>query len=101
MSWDEQKPEPKWESAVYLKGVDQFEVAGLDARQGLKDGKAAAIVLEDTADGVVRESRAAEGCGTFLEVRGERTRNVAVYNNDTSKAAKKHQLDRSSMPDRM
>ena len=73
-----------------MKNVDEFEIASVSARQGLKNGQSSAIVLEDVADGVVRDSRAAEGCATFLEFRGARNRNVSVYNNHISRAAKKY-----------
>jgi hypothetical protein len=92
VKWDEEKPEPKWANAVILKGIDDFEIAGVSGRQGLKDSQSAAIVLEDAADGIVRDSRATAGCGTFMEIRGERCRNLSAFNNDLSKAAKKYEL---------
>jgi hypothetical protein len=92
VDWDEQKPEPKWANALYLKGVDDFELVGINARQGLKNSEGAAIVLEDAAEGVVRDSRAAEGCATFLEFRGERNKSLSVFNNRTAKAAKKYEF---------
>ena len=92
LRWDEEKPEPKWASGLAMKGVDEFVVDGFSGRQGLKDGNAAAMVLEDVADGIVRNSRATDGCKTFLEVRGGRTNKLSVFHNDVSRAAKKYEL---------
>jgi hypothetical protein len=72
--------------------VDDFEIVGFRGRQGLKDGKSGAIVLNNVTDGVIRNSRATHNCGTFLEVRGARTKDVAVFHNDASRAAKKHEF---------
>jgi hypothetical protein len=92
LKWDEEKPEPKWASGLYMKGVDDFEIEGFRGRQGLKHGKAAAMVLENVTDGIVRNSRATEGCGAFLEVRGDQTKKLSVFNNDVSKAARKYEF---------
>jgi len=35
VAWDEEKPEPKWANALYLKGVGEFEIAGINAGQVL------------------------------------------------------------------
>lgn len=92
VKWDEDKTEPAWGSGLYLKDVDDFEVIGFRGRQGLKDGKAGAIVLNNVTDGVIRNSCATNGSGTFLQVCGARTRNIAVFNNDASRAARKHEF---------
>ncbi len=84
--WDAAKSEPKWGHALYLNGVDDYEVEGFHGRQA-HDG--AAILAENTTRGVIRNSRAAEGCATFLEVRGERSKVLCVYANDTTAAEKK------------
>lgn len=92
VKWDDKQTEPQWASGLYLKEVDDFEIDGFRGRQGLRDGKAGAIVLEDVTDGVIRNCRAAEGCGTFLEARGARTKNISVFHNDVSRAAKEHEF---------
>jgi hypothetical protein len=89
LQWDEEKPEPKWQSAISMKDVREFEIEGFHGRQGLKGGSAPAILLEDTADGTIRNSRAAADCGTFVAVRGERTRDLYLYHNQTANAARK------------
>jgi hypothetical protein len=93
LEWDREKTEPKWAGGLHLKDVEEFEIDGFRGRQGLQDGRSAAIVLENVADGVVRTSHAAEGCGTFLEVRGERTARLSVFGNHLSRAAKKYAFE--------
>ena len=85
-AWDEAKPEEKWGSALRLKDVTGLEVDGFTGRQGLKAGSAAVIVLENVVDGILRNMRAADGSGTFLELRGPGNRQIWTYNNELSKA---------------
>jgi hypothetical protein len=87
VKWAEDQPEPKWRSALWLKDVIDVEVDSFTARQGLRTGRAPAIVLENVADGVLRNLRAAEGAGTFLDFRGAGTRGLWVHTNDLGKAA--------------
>ena len=46
------------------------------------------IVLENVIDGVLRNLRASEGSGTFLEFRGAATKDVWVRDSDLKKAAR-------------
>jgi hypothetical protein len=89
VTWDEAKPEEKWGSALRLKDVTALEVDSFTARQGLKAGAAAGIVLENVVDGGLMNLRAAEGSGTFLEFRGPGNRQLWTYNSELSKAAKR------------
>ena len=73
-------------SALYVKDVTNLEVDTFFGRQGLKAGGAAAIVLENVVDGVLRNLRAAEGSGTFLEFRGRGTRDLRIYGAELHKA---------------
>jgi hypothetical protein len=84
--WEDVNPEPKWGSALYLNDVDDFDVEGFRGRHA---HGGAAIVAENTTRGVIRNSRAADGCATFLEVRGERTKGLSVFANETSAAGRK------------
>jgi polygalacturonase len=88
VSWSEEKTEEKWRSALYLKDVTRLDVDRFSGRQGLKTGKAPVVVLENVADGVLRNLRATEGSGTFLEFRGAGTRNLWVHSNELRKAAR-------------
>jgi hypothetical protein len=88
VKWDEARPEEQWRSALTLKDVTGLEVDGFTARQGLKSGTAAAVVLENVTDGVLRDLRAAEGTGTFLEFRGPANKDISTYGSELSKAAR-------------
>lgn len=87
VKWDEAKPEEKWRSALTLKEVAGLEIDGFTARQGLKGNAAPVIALENVADGVLRNLRAAEGAGTFLEFRSG-NKDLWLHSNELSKAAK-------------
>ena len=88
VTWSAENPEPKWRSALYVKDVMNLDVDTFFGRQGLKAGGAAAIVLENVVDGVLRNMRAAEGSGTFLEFRGRGTRDLLVHSNQLRRAAR-------------
>ena len=77
-----------WQSAPRLKNVTDLELSNFTGRQGLKTGKDAAIVLENVSDGVIRDSQASAGTGTFLEVRGAKSKDLRLRNNDLFRAAK-------------
>ena len=72
--WAEDATEEKWRSAMVLQNINDLEVDNFSGRQGLKTGKAPAVVLENVVDGVLRNLRALEGSGAFLEFRGAQTR---------------------------
>jgi hypothetical protein len=86
VAWSEDKTEQKWQSALFLKDVARLDVDTFSGRQGLRTGTAPAMVLENVADGVLRNLRAAEGTGTFIEFRGARTRDLWVHSNELKKA---------------
>jgi hypothetical protein len=88
VKWAQDQPEAKWRSALWLKNVTGLELDGFTGRQGLKGAAAAAIVMENVADGVLRNLRAAEGAGTFLEFRGPANKDLWAHSNELSKAAK-------------
>ena len=56
-------------------------------RQGLRNGKAPVVVIENVIDGVLRNLRAADGSGTFFEFRGAGTKDLWVHTSDLRKAA--------------
>lgn len=86
--WSEEKTEEKWRSAMYLKNVTRLDVDSFSGRQGLRSSTAPVVVLESVADGVLRNLRAAEGSGTFLELRGAGTKDLWVHSNELRKAAR-------------
>lgn len=72
--WSEEAPEPKWASALALRHVSQFDVTGFSGRQGLRNAKHPAVLIEDSEDGTVRDARALDGAGRLVEVRGRSPR---------------------------
>ena len=88
VNWAKEVPEKKWQSALVLKNVAEFEIDSFSGRQGLKTGKAPVILLDNTKDGIIRDSCAAEGSGVFIQVAGDQTRDIILRNNNIKKAAK-------------
>jgi hypothetical protein len=88
VEWNEKETEPSWQSALVLKNVRDFTVDTFSGKQGLRDKDVPGIVLEDCADGVVRNSSATEGTGTFIHIKGAATKDIALRYNRTGKAKK-------------
>lgn len=84
--WTEEQTEEKWGSALVLKSVSGFDIASFSGRQGLKASAAPTIHLENASEGILRDSRAAAGTGTFLHLAGSGTKDILLRDNRLSKA---------------
>lgn len=72
--------------AAVFRNVRDLAVDGFRGRQGLLNGPLPALLLENVADAVIRESRAKTGCGTFLKVAGSGSENIRLRNHDLEQA---------------
>jgi len=88
VDWAENETEAKWQSALVLRNVSDFEIDSFAGRQGLKSSEAPAIVLDQSGDGLIHDSRAAAGCKTFIHVQGEASKNITLRDTDSKKAEK-------------
>ncbi len=55
-------------------------------RQGLQSSDVPAIIIDQSADGVIHDSSAAEGCRRFIHLQGAATKQIVLRNNDVGKA---------------
>ncbi len=78
-----------WESAFYAENVDDLVLDAFSARQAQNGGAAAAIVLNNVHNAVVRNGTAQPGTTTYLAAAGT-TREVVLFANDTRHADKVH-----------
>ena len=76
--WAEEAAEPNWQSALVLRRVSAFDIAGFTGRQGLRGGHHPALLLDESRDGTIRNARASDGCRRLIHVQGEGTRNLVV-----------------------
>ena len=76
--WAEDAPEPNWQSALVMRRVSAFDIAGFTGRQGLRGGDHPALLLDESRDGTIRNARATDGCRRLIHVQGEGTRNLVV-----------------------
>ena len=76
-----------WQSALVVNNVKGLVLDGLSARQAANDTGAPAVVLNGVDRAVVTDCQAQAGTGTFLEVRGEGTRDIVLSANDLRLAA--------------
>ena len=75
-----------WRSALCLEDVQGLSIDGFSGRQAGGAGQAAAVVLDNVTDAVVRDCRAPAGTSTFLRVAGTRTRGLVLHDNDLTRA---------------
>ena len=76
--WSEEPVEPKWQSALMLRRVSEFEIENFTGRQGLLAGNFAAIVLDEAGHGMIRNARATIGCRRLIHVQGPDTTDITV-----------------------
>ena len=88
VKWEEDETEVGWKSALVLKNVTDFEIRSFSGRQGLKNGDAPAILLDNIADGLICESRAELGCSTFIQMQEKEKANIILRNNNLTRAKK-------------
>ena len=88
VEWNEKETEPAWQSALVLKNVQNFTVDTFSGRQGLSDKDVPCIVLDNSSDGVVRNSSATDEATTFIHVKGAATKDLSLRDNRTGKAKK-------------
>jgi polygalacturonase len=78
--WD-QPASAKWKNALSVEDVKQFELSGFSARQAKTGADDPAVIFRRVDDAVIRNSRAAEGTGTFLRVM-DGSRKIYLVGND-------------------
>ena len=86
VTWREDQTEAKWQSALVLKKVSDFDIAGFSGRQGLQSSDVPAVIIDQSADGVMHDSSAADGCRRFIHLQGAATKQIVLRNNDVGKA---------------
>ena len=97
IKWNEESTEPAWQSALVLKDVRDFTIDSFSGRQGLKKKGNPTIILDECVEGVVRNSTANDGTATFIHIKGARTKDLTLRNNDSSKAAKALNFENSEV----
>jgi hypothetical protein len=85
VSWDIEHTEPLWKSALSLKHVTDFFISNFSGCQAPRS-TFPAISLDQTRDGVVRNSMAKEGCDTFVAISGQDSQTIRLADNDASRA---------------
>ena len=88
IKWAENQPEPKWQSAAVFKNVSDLELRSFSGRQGLKESLFPAIVLENVSESLIAESRATQDCGTFIALKGQKSHDIILRENNTIKATR-------------
>ena len=72
----------QWQSALAVENVQGLTLDGLSARQAPNGTDAPAVVLKGINGALVKNCRAQEGTGTFMNVTGEGTRDIVLWGND-------------------
>ncbi len=88
VNWSEEETEEKWESALVLKNVNDFQIDGFSGRQGLINRNPPAIRFSNVSDGILSGSKALAGTNTFLHLEGSESRDIVLRNNYLKNAKK-------------
>ncbi len=84
VSWAQDEPGPRWESAVVVRKAHDVELSGFVGSAAPRAAEAPAVVLEDVDGALVRGCRPL--AGRFLHVAGK-SRAIHLVGNDLSAAA--------------
>jgi hypothetical protein len=95
--WAEDKVEPRWASAAVFREVQSLELDNFSGRQGLRASALPALLLENVAGALIRDTTAPAGTGAFLAVRGARSANIRLRNNDLSGAARPIEFENEAL----
>lgn len=97
VEWREDQTEPRWQSALVLKDVKDFVIDSFEGRQGLRGSNDPTILIENSSDGIIRASRATEGTGTFIHIKGSASKDIIVNNNYVKKAGREITFEEESL----
>ena len=79
--WNDQKPESAWQHALVTERVRNFRLRDVSARQALASSPLPALRITDCTNGIVTESMAQPGSGTFLSIDGKATKDLLLHTN--------------------
>ncbi|AQG78208.1 glycoside hydrolase family 28 protein [Spirosoma montaniterrae] len=79
--WNDEKPEPGWQSGLVLTNVSNFRLRDISARQAHKTSDWPALLLTDCRNGIINECVAQPGTNQFLRIGGANTRNLMIHTN--------------------
>jgi hypothetical protein len=82
----------KWQSALDLENVQGVELDDFTGRQAWPDRDFPAVAFDNVSDAMIRDSKAAEGTGIFLGVRGKKSGEICLFGNDLRKAEVPYQI---------
>jgi polygalacturonase len=88
VKWTEDQTEENWQSALTLKNISDVVIDSFSGRQGLKNGNAPAILMDNVSDAIVRHSRAPIGTNVFFHVQGPDSKDIILQNNYVKNAKK-------------
>ncbi len=89
--WDKPGSE-RWQSAFAFKDVSGLTLDDISARQAKPGAATAAVVFDQVEDAVIRQAKAQPRTSTFLEVRGDRSKEIHLLASDLREAAVPYKL---------
>jgi len=93
--WGEPGSE-KWKSALCLEDVDGLTLDGFVGRQAHIGSAEPAVVLKNVTGADIRNCRAVKDTGQFLQVEGERSKDIKLFGNDFSAAKTPHRTGKQA-----
>ena len=95
--WDK-PPYERWGSALALDEIRGLEITGFQGGPAPAAPDKPAVVLRQVESAVVRDGAALAGTGTFVEVRGPRSRDIVLAGNDVRQAKEAYRVREGASP---
>jgi hypothetical protein len=89
--WDKPASE-RWESAMSFRDVSGLTLEDIAVRQAKPGASTAAVVLDQVEDATIRQAKAQPGTSVFLEVRGDRSKEIYLVDIDMRQAETVHKV---------
>jgi hypothetical protein len=89
--WDKPASD-RWESAMSFKDVSGLTLEDISVRQGKPGVPTAAVVLDQVGDAIIRQATAQPGTSVFLDVRGDRSKEIFLMDSDMRQAEIVHRV---------
>ncbi|MEM7367176.1 MAG: glycosyl hydrolase family 28 protein [Bacteroidota bacterium] len=76
IEWDEDAPEPRWQSGISISEVKNLRMDEIETRQGLSASNHPAVSLHNIEEALLSDLHALPGTGTMLQISGSNTNKI-------------------------
>ena len=92
---------PKWQSAMYFEDIKGVKLEGFSGQPAKASPGSAAVVLDQVEDASVVDSTTESGTKVFLQVKGDRSRDIYLHGNALHTVQTPYEIGKNANPARL